>query len=165
MTSDSMSARPMIIARRIGPAALGLRAMPSTDAAMARDWPMAPAAAATPRTNAAPMTPQRTPVRAGSTWPNAEKAVSTRSTNSRMCFLFTRFLLPFRNVAKVVFLKSVFFCRGGATDVHHRQHDEDERLQERPEDAQAHHRPGQHEWQHAHEDAGGGVLAEDVPEE
>src|ERR1051325_6879705 len=166
MTSDSMSARPMIIARRMAPAALGLRAMPSHAAAMAWAWPMAPAAAAMPRTNAAETRPQRTPVwRApesgwyGVSCADAVTAKSARMATNRMSFLFTP-ISSFREFSDLV-----FFRRDGATDVHHRQHDEDERLQERAEDAQAHHRPGQHERQHPHEDPGGRVLAEDIAEE
>src|ERR1051325_184538 len=166
MTSDSMSARPMIIARRMAPAALGLRAMPSHAAAMAWAWPMAPAAAAMPRTNAAETRPQRTPVWLapesgwyGVSCADAVTAKSARMATNRMSFLFTP-ISSFREFSDLV-----FFRRDGATDVHHRQHDEDERLQERAEDAQAHHRPGQHERQHPHEDPGGRVLAEDIAEE
>src|SRR2546429_394473 len=106
MTSDSMSARPMIIEARIDAAALGFLAMPSTDAAIARACPIAPAAAAIPRTNAAETRPQRTP-----------------------CWLAPD---------------------NGA---------------ERAEDPQRHHRPRPDHRHQAHEDPGGGVLPEDVPEE
>src|SRR3954447_182455 len=162
MTSDSMSARPMIIDRRIAPAAPGLRAIPSHAAAIALACPMAPAAAAIPRTNAAEMAPHFTPpVPAAASCANAETEMSVVARSRMMFFLFTPNLLPFL-ISKP---ELVFFRCDGAADVHHRQHDEDECLEECAEDSEAHHRPGKDERQHAHEDPGGGVLTEDVAEE
>src|ERR1041385_1483483 len=161
MTSDSMRARPMIIDRRIAPAAPGLRAMPSPAAAIAFDWPIAPAAAAMPRTNAAETTPHCTPPPVAGACANVETETCVITMSIMMVFLFTLNLLPFL-ISKP---ELVFFRRDGAADVHHRQHDEDECLEECAEDPQAHHRPGKHERQHAHEDPGGGVLTEDVAEE
>src|SRR3954463_10627632 len=133
MTSDSIRARPMIIDRRIAPAAPGVRAMPSTDAAMARDWAVAPAPAATPRTNAAPMTPQRTPVGATSVpCANAALAIITMKRANKTSFNLLIPISPFLESCEVikVFSKSVLFNHRGSGDVDHRQHDEDEGLQE-----------------------------------
>src|SRR5687768_6663513 len=91
MTSDSISARPMIMVIRIIGPALGLRAVPST-------------AAAIPRTNAAETTPQRTPVVAGavvSACANIELATSARSANKNndLPFLTKLLLFSFRDFA------------------------------------------------------------------
>src|ERR1051325_1426101 len=159
MTSDSIRARPMIMAVRMAPPAEGLRAMPSQAAAMPRPWPIAPAAAAMPSRNAAETRFQRTPVGAGATGcANADAATSSTAIVRKIIFLFTR----------ISFLLSLMFFRGDGAynaEVHHRQHDEDECLEHRSEDAQGHHRPGNDHRHQAHEDPGGGVLAEDIAEE
>src|SRR5437660_1056922 len=80
-----------------------------------------------------------------------------------MSFLFTPNLLLSKISNRL--LSSVFCGGGGAADVDRREHDENEGLQESAEDPQPHHRPGDDEWEHAHEHAGGGMFAEDVPEE
>src|ERR1043165_5599913 len=121
MTSDSISARPMIMAVRIAPPADGLRAMPSHAAAMPRPCPIAPAAAAMPSRNAAEIRFQRTPVGAGAVvCANADADISSVAIVTKIRFLFT---------SKSSFSFFLMFFRGdGAADVHHRQHDEDERL-------------------------------------
>src|SRR5438874_13829273 len=129
MTSDSMSARPMIMARRMAPAADGLRAMPSHAAARPRPWPMAPAAAAIPSRNAAETRFQRTPPPAGAvSCANAETASSSSTAVITMVFLFT----PFSSFVDLSEPELVLFRRRGPADVDHGQHDEDERLQKGP---------------------------------
>src|SRR5258708_17759978 len=178
MTSDSISARPMIIASRMAGAALGLRAMPSHAAAIARPWPMAPAAAAMPRTNPAPITPQRMTPDAGPVTgcAKAEPAATTSTSATMTYFILLIPFPPFPDsaipsniiidcISDWISFSSVVLSGYGADEVNHRQHDEDKGLQEGAEDAQAHHRPGNHEWEHAHEDARGGMFTEDVAEE
>src|SRR5579859_2443367 len=161
MTSDSISARPMIMARRIAPAAVGFLAMPSQADEMAQPCPIAPAAAAMPRTNAAEMTPHFTPPAPppAGTCANADAANRSVAPVISMILLFT----PNSSFPRTSDL--VFFRRDGAADVDHRQHDEDERLQERAENTETHHRPGDHERDETHENPGRGVLAEDVAEQ
>ena len=55
MTSDSISTRPRMNTPRISPAALGLRAIASAEAARPLAWPSVPNAAAKPRANPAVM--------------------------------------------------------------------------------------------------------------
>src|SRR6266498_4032338 len=101
MTSDSIRARPMIMAVRMAPAADGLRAMPSQAAARPRPWPMAPAAAAMPSRNAADTRFQRTPVGAGAAGcANADAAISSTTIVMKIIFLFISnlLLLCFSNV-------------------------------------------------------------------
>src|SRR5712692_4053374 len=115
-----------------------------------------------PSTNAAETSPHLTPARllppAGSC-ANADTAKSIVVAASMMTFLFT----PFSSFGGN--LKSMFFRGDRAADVNHGQHDEDERLQKCTEDSKAHNGPRNDKRQHSHENPGGGVLAEDVPEE
>src|SRR5512133_1004774 len=149
MTSDSISARPMIIARRIAPAAPGLRAMPSHAAEIARPWPIAPAAAATPRTSAAERAPHFTPPPATSSAANIDVAMQSTTTVIRTSFIFftaDSSLFDFENCTKRFSSTCVLvFFSYGAADVDHRHHDEDERLKRGAEDPESHHRPGNHE--------------------
>src|SRR2546427_9959295 len=112
-----------------------------------------------PSTKAAETTPHFTPpcaAPAGS-WANADTANSARPAAMSMFLLFTPILLSSN-------LISVFFGCDGTAEVHHRQHDEDECLQERPKDSEGHHRPGEDDWKQSAEDSGGGMFAKDIAE-
>src|SRR5258706_54661 len=136
---------------------------------------MAPAAAAMPRTNAAAITPHRTPDFAAVAWvigscgvlcANTAPAIitMTRANKTSLNLLIT--YPPFLKSCEVINCeKSVFFHHGGPGQVDHRQHDEDEGLKKGAEDAQPHHRPGNDKGKDPHEDPGGGVLAEDIAEQ
>src|SRR5438067_2833516 len=113
---------------------------------------MAPAAAAIPRTNAAARTPQRTPDLAAVAWvigscgvvcANTALAIMTMNRAIKTSLNLLIYLSSFpENLVNLQILNSVFFHDSGPGDVDHRQHDEDEGLQEGAEDAQPHHRPG-----------------------
>src|SRR5438132_5411236 len=112
-----------------------------------------------PSTNAADTTPHFTPPCAApvGSWANADTANSSVTAAIMMILLFTPILLSSN-------LISVFFRRDGTAEVHHRQHDEDECLQDRPEDSEGHHRPGDDDRNQPAEDAGGGMFAKDIAE-
>src|SRR5450432_1295550 len=124
-TSDSMRARPMIVMRRIGPAAPGLRDMASAAEEVARPCAMAPAAAAMPSRKAAEIAPHRTPLvatpPAPGSWAIAGKATQARATIpiKNAFFNIRTLLLPSRTI-------SMFFVSRGQVDVHGRERDENE---------------------------------------
>src|SRR5512141_2640811 len=151
MTRDSISASPTIIGMKILFWAEGLRAIPSSPAAMALPWPIAPpnAAIAMPNPAARAMTAftLESPPAAGV--PSAAKATDATATKSRAtrkekvnlrnigCSPFQD--VPggrFRPAAGVTPLSStggltpgsmLLRVRDGSRDVDHREHGEDER--------------------------------------
>src|SRR6185295_3165582 len=155
----------MIVMVRIGPAAPGFRDIPSAAAEVARPWATAPAAAATPRRNAAPRAPAPQ-FRAGvapaaGSCANAGRATkATARTNKTITFFRISNLSLFWAAGSSVLL--VGRCE---TDVDRRQGREDESLEEGREEAQGHERPGNDDRNEPRENAGGGVLPVDVHEE
>ena len=165
MTSDSMNARPMIMVMRIGPAAPGLRPMRVAGGREPLAWPSgagdggdADREGGGDELRTCSCRRRRRPcscAKAGA----AARASDTQDDNHDCETLST--------CCPPCGLFSVTQCSSGdgALEVDRGQHDEDERLQKRAEDAEAHHRPGDEEREDAEEDAGRRVLAEDVAEQ
>src|SRR5687767_969528 len=149
MASDSMSARPMIIAVWIRAAAPGCRAIASTAAATARPWPrpQSPAAnaIAKPATSTAygPIHPRASPAAVAAVWakasPGAARTAIAATISERrtrillfcVCSAVCCDLLVMSRAVSVFRAVSVLGFLDRSRDVQHRQHDEDERLEER----------------------------------
>src|SRR5687767_3797625 len=162
-----MSASPMIVIVRIGPAAPGLRDIPSAAAEVARPCAIAPAAAATPSRNAAPSAPapQLPAVRpAGSpaSWASAGRARQTRARAIQTTVFFRISKLSLFVAAPGSSVLLVGRCEA---DVDRRQGREYERLEGGGEEAETHERPGNDDRGEAREDARRRVLPVDVHEE
>src|SRR5262245_39440221 len=140
----------MIVMRRIGPAAPGLRDMASAADEVARPWAMAPAAAALPSRNAADRAPQRTPVAAAPPAPaSCASARSARPPGATMP-IRTAFL-SIRKSPSASGNVSVFFVRRGQVDVHGGERDENEGLGHGGEQAEDHQGPGHDDREQARE--------------
>src|SRR5664280_65063 len=163
MTSDSMNATPSNMVMRTGPAAPGLRPMLVHAEATAFPCPNAPANAATPRTSAAAMNfhASRMPDAPAPPSSAARTGAARLSRTSPIITTSIFFLISFPPSRVCPFLVLLGY---GSGDVDRGQHDEDERLDEGPEDPQAHHRGNEKRQDHK-EHAGGRVLAEDVAEQ
>src|SRR6516225_2482505 len=135
-----MSARPMIVMRRIGPAAPGLRDMASAAEDVARPWAIAPAAAAIPSRNAAERAPHRTPLETPpvvvGSWASAGSARQASAT-----IPITNAFLSIPNSPSSSRTISVFFVGRGQVDVDRRERNENERLEQGREEAQNHQGP------------------------
>src|SRR5450759_1237442 len=158
MTSDSMSARPRIAITRMGPAAPGLRAIPSHAAAVARPCANAPPKAAIAIANAALTTPHLTPPVAAApavSWASAGMAVNA--------IVASPMNIPFFDIRRNSFQKrSMFLVRHRSRDVNRRQDHENKRLEKGSDQPESHHRPGHQDRRHREKDAGRDVLAADV---
>src|SRR4051812_24134447 len=172
-----MRTSPSRVMPRMSLAAPGLRDMPSEAAEVARPCAVAPAAAAIPSRNAAPMTPHRTPVWvAAALVPVSCANAGTASTRARAQHTAIFFSIPislflsFAKSAKAITAlfeqsRSVLLVSGGPADVHRGQEREDVRLKQGREDTQGHHRPGNDDRNQAREHVRRRVLAEDVHEQ
>src|SRR5512143_4069158 len=166
MTSDSMRTRARNAMARIEPPAPGFRAMPSQAATAVRPWESAPPNAARPIAIAAERWPQPTPPPAfTASWAKARfgrrRARAARAPAGRILLDISG--APF--VIETVDSGNSVFVGGRSAQVDGREECEDVRLQQRREDAQRHHRPRHDDRDEAGKNAGGRVLAEDVPEE
>src|SRR3990170_3642342 len=184
MTSDSISARPTIIGMKILGWAEGLRAIPSSPAAIALPWPSAPPkdAIAMPNPAASAMkvlTLSLIPAAAPPSAAKATAATATKSSASRKVKETLRnigylplpwyldpagwFRPPGRmscRISPLMFL----FVRDRPGDIDHRQHGEDERLHERDEHPQTVEDRGDDEGDQPQKDRHHEVVAGDVPE-
>src|SRR5450631_604479 len=128
-TRDSISANPMIVMSRIGPAAPGLRDIASAAAEVARPCAIAPAAAAIPSRKAALIAPQRTPdtavVAAAGSCASAGSARQASATNPTINAFFDIRASPSSFSDGI----SMFFVSREQTDVDGRESDEDECLE------------------------------------
>src|SRR6267378_151328 len=136
MASDSIRARPMIIAVWMRAAAPGCRPIASTAAATARPWPRphSPAAIAMPMPAAMTVNgpthdgvASAAKARPGNARTNRLPSISERRTTVLLCTCGVLVM------ARIVGLRRMTFLRvlDGPRDVQHRQHHEDEGLQER----------------------------------
>src|SRR5438552_1132934 len=145
MASDSMRARPMIMAVWIRAAAPGWRAIPSSAAAMARPWPrpQRPAASAMPMPAATTVKgPSHDPVAAASPAACADATFPPSArTNVRMPRTIRTLPPPLVMGGRLGAVLG--FER--ARDVNHREHDEDEGLEERHQDLQGEQEPDREE--------------------
>src|SRR5574341_54791 len=138
MASDSISARPMIIAVWILAAAPGWRAIASTAEAIARPCPRAQSPAANAIAKPATRTangPTRLPPAGASAAsarlgnPNTNSPARTSERRTTALLLWIDLLVVLRRMLRVVLA-----LLDGRRDVEHRQHHEDERLEERDQD-------------------------------
>src|SRR2546426_2734955 len=148
-----MRARPMIMAVWIRVAAPGWRAIPSSAAAMARPWPrpQRPAASAMPMPAASTVKgPSHDPVAAASPAACADATLPPSArTNVRMPRTIRTLPPPLvmdgrlGAVPGAVLGAVLGFER--TRDVHHREHDKDEGLEERHQDLQGEQEPDREE--------------------
>src|SRR6267378_6099327 len=163
MASDSIRARPMIMASWMRAAAPGCRAIASTAAATARPCPSPhrPAAIAMPMAAAMTVNGASHPPAAGASAARARPGnartnrapnIDERRTTVLLCTCDPRLVL-----ARVVMLRTLTVVRlfDRSRDVQHRQHDEDERLEEGHQELQG------IEKAHRERDGDGGADAAD----
>src|SRR5450830_1879125 len=166
MTRDSMRTSARNAIARIEPPAPGFRAIPSQAATAVRPCESAPPKAASPIAIAAERWPHPAPPPVFTASSARAKFGSRRASAVRTPagrILFNMSGAPFV-IEKIDFVLSML-VGGGSAQINGGQEREDVGLQKRREDAQRHHRPRHDDRNETRKNAGGRVLAEDVPEE